>query len=347
MSSSSKDELTNLKHKIPVLVSNNFPAWDAKLGDYFYARGWDAFLQDTKWTAAADNGKERREAWNIITGTINDGMRVRMKAKRGQVEKAYKEIKDTYISPTMNTKESLKDAFEAIRLEHYQNFDDFIAEFEHIVKLMEQLGKVVDDDDKRYRLLKAVPHDYEATVTALKVHKVGQQPPGYEDCKASLRVRAEHPNVVGTVAFKTVGVSTVLNKAKKHNLKQALNAEEDNASDKDDKEKRSEKSKQICRHHLRGKCSWGDKCKFRHVEKPEQRKYCKYCAKKDHDMDKCELLKKDIEEAKKRAKDKADNTAEANFAQGYDSSDDNAYTVEECTAVVPRRLPPIEHGGCF
>lgn len=274
--------------------------------DQFFSKGWENLYEKSELPPPGgddDYGqisdKDVRKAWGILTSSFSDKIRQSLdKVPRGQVIQLLRKLKDHFYRPSMHTKDVLKDALYGAKLEDHSDLNDLITFLETTVKRLGTLGYKVDDDDLRYHLLKALPNEYQAAITTIKLPRPDPQLT-WDQTLSLLRDVAERPNVPGTISKKKInneGIYSTQFKDTKSNPKQG-NRSTGNPN-----------SQIICRNGAQGKCRHPN-CHFKHPPRPTKDKSnieCFYCKKKGHMIGECRKKKRD-EQAKGPAPQAANN----------------------------------------
>ena len=182
-------------------------------------------------------------------------------------------------SKTPFDRDLLRQQFNNFNFEEHKNMDVFIANFKQHVNTMKEynVGMVQHDEDVLHRLKQVLPPAYSDYVKIIdatnldlgaayaylkKIAKNDQTLPGSTNPLAGRKRRDAAHAAIRTPRNDT---SSPVN---------------------------TSASEELCRNYAKGRCKFGDKCKYIHPEKPagnpqKERRKCSHCNKPGHLEDKC------------------------------------------------------------
>ena len=186
---------------------------------------------------------KRRIAWGVITQSIEPQLRAKIRVHRGEVEELLRGIRHQYFKHSASTRALLKDKLREAKQDKHDDTSTYIMFVYQTAMRLGTLGHTLTDEDIAYHLYKGLPSDYDMIVQAMKLPR--PTPLTLDEIKTLLEDFATNPRIPGS--------TNPLRTDKTYTF--------------DDRPR----GKPICKQHQMGKCSFGKRCRYKHVDAPEDR----------------------------------------------------------------------------
>ena len=304
MSLSAGERDTDSRSKIPLLTRDNWSTWIQRMKDYILALDHDEaadIWMAYEWVPdpEADEPEEDPADRNYLVANNLADRKLRIQHNKAfkyirsclspavfdttlglphSVPKLLRHLRQYWNDGSVCDRDKLRTEYQAMQLEQYDDMERFITAFKNKVVVMKnyKLGLVSNDDDVLFQFNKSLPQ-------AWQMHKsiVGAQGMTFDAATSYYKkIARDDATLPGTLLRPTKQRDTVhFTSEPGPNSKGQSNGK-----------------REICRLFAKGKCRFGDRCKFAHPHRPNNVKNdltCAYCGKKGHLEPNCWKKKRD------------------------------------------------------
>jgi hypothetical protein len=317
MSLSAGERDTDSRSKIPLLTRDNWSTWEQRMKDYILALDhddaadiWLAYV----WVPEGDepgndpanrdylianSAPERKlrtqhnKAFKYIRSCLSPAVFDTTLGLPHSVPKLLRHLRQYWNDGSVCDRDKLRTEYQAMQLEQYDDMERFITAFKNKVVVMKnyKLGLVSNDDDVLFQFNKSLPQ-------AWQMHKsiVGAQGMTFDAATSYYKKIARDDATLPGTLLRPTKRDTV------------------HFTSEPGPKGQSNGQREICRLFAKGKCRFGDRCKFAHPHRPNQQGggsnvkndiTCTYCGKKGHLEPNCWKKKRD---QKKKEQGDADST---------------------------------------
>ena len=356
------------KRELPTLTGlENYDLWWSKVEDYFYKKGkaWDKMLaqakkreateeQDPNPKTAANDIKQRRAAWGVIKDSISAEEAKKYRGiEQGRVEALIRAIRATYNKKSEAALDALTKKLITLTLNDYSDLEAYIAEANIIFSNLEAQGEGLSEGRKAFYLLEGLPGDYEMAKNTLRMPNVSNTYKQVcEYLQQWIETRPHCPGYSGNDPKRGRG-------RKRDRVMYATEQSKYPGSGA------AKDAAPLCKNFQKtGSCKWGQKCKFRHEQRPgksggsdhrqdkrggsdrQQKRKCYGCGSETHLLPDCP--KKGKQEGTRRSPRLAKNKMEhaqrafAAFLKECYSGSDSDSASEASPAKKPKKKKPMK-----
>ena len=252
----------NLKFTGKLDGKASYKFWAQQLDSYAYGKGKAYSVMHAQGMSnnaeadpspVDDDTDARRNFWANIFNSLTQAEAKKVRTIHlGEVEKLIRAVKKLYDARSETGLDLLRGQIESVKLLDHIDLDHYFAFNEELHDRLASYEKLLDDNDKRYYLLKGLPGEFLPATTSLTLPGVNYS---WDQIKDYLKEFTEkHPNVPG--------------KTKDHNSAGSAGKV---FSTFDGPKDTSNNGGEVCKNFaLKGTCKYGSSCKYRHVERPGQ-----------------------------------------------------------------------------
>ena len=208
---------------------------------------------------------KRKIVWGKIINSLQPDMRTKMRPiALGEVEELLRSIRSEFFKDSASTRHRLKEKIRSSKLEDFPDVSQYIMSMLQTAHRLKTIGSALTDEDVAFDIYRGLPVDYDMVVRALKMPR------------DSTAHHEADPGPAGGL---------------RHQPARTRHDEQGDAQGHRLQHRRPRRGMEICKRNTMGLCTWGDKCKYRHVDPPggvnvrrynHAKKTCYKCGKVGH-----------------------------------------------------------------
>ena len=244
------------KPKIPTLTHGNYYEWYHAVGNELYAIDAELLFEKAAptHTGAEQTGKvdatdvdekTRKKAYIMILRSLSQEVEAKLRdVGRGEVETLLRRVRLSYFKPSPYMVEMLHDKISTMVVDNYPSMDSYTLEFKQTAAQMLNCGGKVDESLLRMWYLKGLPSDY----AMVKFQATAANMSLADTYTAITAFAGTDPKLTGST-----------HPARKQARRERATTASEPASD----------TREQCKNYAKtGECKFGDKCRWKHVKKP-------------------------------------------------------------------------------